>query len=323
MGHHVLNGKEKRRQRLPLSLALPEENLKPWVRCSPAGQTEISALCSYSGRMWNFPRRNLKQKIPFSFGKSNASVLGFLPRWEWDGVSWSLWRWWHRCFTCIVCFREDASVSGTEPNTRQDKTQPKWVSSGQNGLENEWSHKGNTKCHQSAGLQGFTVPSLHSTQPSPEWHCLHCSPRLSLTPLQIYFGVVTPSLAFLRVTSKLGRKIMFQDAKDVTWSMGRELGLLAPLQLLHKRDTREKRAPAWGRESDPSQQKTPSQIHELQSLEQARLLQIFLLRCFPSLEPATKKETTLCHIPKGSAKVQETGSRGEQCWAVSATALAP
>lgn len=116
------------------------------------------------------------------------------------------------------------SVVRTEPNTRQDKTQPKWVPSGQNGLENEWAQRGNTKYHQSAGLQGFTVPSLHSTQPSPEHHTACTAHPDSLTALQIYFGIVFPSLALLMVTSKLGKKIMFQDAKDVAWSMGRGAG---------------------------------------------------------------------------------------------------
>lgn len=37
-------------------------------------------------------------------------------------------------------------------------------------------------------------------------HCLHCSPRISLTVLQIYFGIVFPSLVFLRASRKLGQK---------------------------------------------------------------------------------------------------------------------
>lgn len=69
-----------------------------------------------------------------------------------------------------------------------------------------------------------------------------------------------------------------------------ERSWISLLQLLHKRDIREKRAPAWAGESDPSEQLIPSQIHNLQSLEQARLLQIFLVRGFPSLEHKTKKE---------------------------------
>lgn len=62
---------------LPLSLALPEENLKPWVRCSPVGQAEISALCICSGGMLNFPRKNLIQKPLVSFWEEQYFSVGF------------------------------------------------------------------------------------------------------------------------------------------------------------------------------------------------------------------------------------------------------
>lgn len=77
-------------------------------------------------------------------------------------------------FFLFGCFRKGMSVVSTEPETRQDTSQvsAQWPEWARNGVITKGQHS--TKWHQSPGclqgLQGFTVPSLHSMQPLPEHH---------------------------------------------------------------------------------------------------------------------------------------------------------
>lgn len=131
------------------------------------------------------------------------------------GLANACGRWWHWCFTCIVCFTKDVSVVRTEPNTRQDtaKMSTQWPEWAGNGVVTKGQHKESPGSWAAGGYCPF--PAQH-TAITRAPHCLHCSPGLSLTVLQISFGVALPSLALLGVSRKLGKNILFQDVKGVT-----------------------------------------------------------------------------------------------------------